>query len=190
MQSRRYQIFFIFAIMKKLFILLVCIVSVSISAQNLKKFYIQAAHESGQLFFIFPQKMKVSQATNKLKVSKLLYDYTHLTSEDEVSMLSTVIVNEPLTLEAVRINFSDGVEEEYKLEKIYVKPKSSKWQYRVRATIPLEKIKKMYSSNQPFSITYLSADGKQEIRYKDNQSKWNKIYPKFKKVLYIVDSNK
>lgn len=176
--------------MKKILILLICLVSISVSAQSLKGFYVQAAHESGQIFFVFPQKMKVSETNIKVKASKLLYDYTHLTSENEVSMLSTVTINQPSSFDAVCINYSDGVTEKYDLEKIYVKPKSSKWQYRVRATIPLEKIKKIYSSDQPFSLTYLSADGKMQITYKDSQSRWNKIKPKFQKVLFLIDSNK
>ena len=167
--------------------MVICLLSVlSISAQKINKDYIFYPQDTGNLYFIFPQKGFTSQNTTDLK--GLEYDVTYLTGSDSLTISYTYINREICKPEAVSFLSSDG-QVLYKVEAqmLFVQPLKKNWKHRGTVKIPFAKAVEFYGQGSKPQLQLHT--NKQDFRYQIANGKWEKQRYLISRVFEIIVNN-
>ena len=173
--------------MKTLVSLLVFIVvsigNVSYSA-GIEKMFVHRSAGDKSLFFIFSQTLPGCKETRSLTKS-MDYDYTYLQKTDSVTMLLTLPLQSRATGLLAKIT-TDKESYIFEPELIYAEPRKGKIIYRLRLNMPFDTFVEMYSSTDPFIVSFnYDCSGREEnLCFSYDKKKWldNK-----EKLLSIID---
>ena len=151
---------------------------------GIEKMFVHRSAGEESLFFIFTQNLPACKETRTIAKS-IDYDYTYLQKTDSVTMLLTL----PLHYTATGISAEIKTDKEsytFVPELIYAEPKKGKIIYRLRLNMPYEAFVDMYSSTNPFIVSFnYDCSGREEnvcFRYDDKKWLDNK-----EKLLSIID---
>ena len=170
--------------MKKLFLLLlVQTLCLTITAGNINKLYRSALTDKGMLYFLDEQKMPKCKAGASLK--PLLFDVTYLTSNDTVSIKSTVISLQAYKNTAVTIEKSNGQKITVPTEVIYRDLKGKGYKNHIEIKIPKETYLELYNDSQPFIIDFGDNN-----RFGFSAGKWAKHRQDVNRIWEIILLNK
>lgn len=171
---------------KRLAGILACLFSVLWCSAGINSMYVQKNGDNGWLFHIFSQKMP---STDK-KAKTLEYDYTYLEQTDSVTLLSTVITRtagKPLTTTIAYCG------EEYKAATglIYLRSKGKNFEIRTSTVIPFAVWEAMYSSPQPFTLTYTMEQGGTtvDMTFGYSSGKWSGNSGKLRQIISTIRIN-
>lgn len=182
-------LFFLFKMKTYLFFVFFFFTQILFS-QNLDDFYVSSPHQDGTLYFVYPQKMAVSDSSQQDCVSALLYDCTYLNSKDSVVLLCSVFTKEIFKPDSVFIK-ATGCEIGEKVEVLYYEPyKRKNWVCRIRCKICYRDWSYLYNLPQPYSLELKSIDDSKKISYIDSYKKWKKQREYFTKLIHLIDLNK
>lgn len=172
--------------MKKEYILSLLLLLLSCQtalAGNLSKRYYSYMTSEGMLYYICPQKMpKMSDSMAK---KPLLYDVTHLSTTDTVTISSTIWSQFPLQTDSVRIVQNGKVWRASAIEVIYVERDKNLYKTRVRFPLLWAELKELYSSNDPFILDFYH-----NFTYLYPLKEWNKKKEEMNEILRIIELNR
>ena len=141
-------------------------------AAGIEKMFVHRKAGDESLFFIFSQKMPACKETKSIAKS-IDYDYTYFQKTDSVAMLLTLPLNR--TAHHIIADISTD-KDTYSIvpELIYADPKNGKIIYRLRLNMSFETFVDMYSSSDPFTISfhYDYSGGDENICFRYDEKKW------------------
>lgn len=171
----------------KYIIFTICLLSViSISAQKINKDYLFFPQESGNLYFIYPQKGFTSQ--NKTDIKGLEYDITYLATDDSLTFSYIYINKEICKPETISFHSSDNkVLYQGKAQMLFVQPIKQNWKHRGTVKVPYAKAVEFFSQSSSIQLQFHT--NKQELHYQMNDSKWKKQCYLINRIFEIIANN-
>lgn len=171
---------------RALLLFFVVILATSAVAKNFNKAFLMNIHQDGKLYFVYETEMASCGGKG---VKGLRYDYTHIDSDDKVSMLATCTTDNPTKVDSFFIVLPSGERLEHKVEIIYNEASRKGWQNRFRCEIARDVWFDIYESEQPFAVEVHMMDGS-VITYKDSERNWQKSRDKMLFIQKIIELNK
>ncbi|MCC8155349.1 MAG: hypothetical protein LIP01_14910 [Tannerellaceae bacterium] len=166
--------------------LLFLLISIGGYAQKIHRNYSFYPQESGNVYFIHPQKGYISPDKNAVK--GLEYDITYISGKDSATINFTYFTNQVLQARTIRLQKQTGdVLYEAPLVSLFVQPRKNYWQQRMQFLIPYALLSELYKQSEPFLITL---SGGREIRYEIKPGSWKKQAELINKVFEVVEYNR
>ena len=164
-----------------------------VSAQNIEGFYQQAAHAEGLLYFVFPQKMRNHDSGRDVNLSNkpLLYDYTYLDTQDDVTLLITITTVAPFLPDSLVV--FTGKEDlflKWKTEVLYVQTRGKQWEVRTKTQLTFDEWCAIYLLRVVPQYVFVSMDKSCMTFHQDNKREWDKIAARFRKLHNLIQINR
>lgn len=156
---------------------ILCFSQALLFGQSMSKFYKSSTTDKGILYFIKPQKMKITEG-KKLAAKKLYHDYTYVQNADSVRLLLTLKTKEVFTGDSIYFYNKESKLTSYPLKTIYKEYKSHKWVNRLESFLAYKDWYHLYSGDKPAAFFFKLKDGK-EIHYSFTECKWKKLKTKY-----------
>ena len=176
--------------MKQLFCIVTLLLCLPMTAQNLGKFYKQALHSEGSLYFVLPQEMSELKIGKEQCCKPLSYDYTYLDARDSVTLLMTTVTKSLFKADSLSISFYVGEQRSYVTELIYCKSVKRGWECRIHCVLPYNDWKLMYQGAEPFTFTLFSKENNSRLSFSNKSGKWSEISTKFVRLQDIIRLNR
>lgn len=166
-----------------LLLLFIIIVPGRPAAQDISDYYNYINQDNGHLFFIELDQ----EFTNKDEKSSLVFDLTHLTISDTITMNFTYVADEFKELEVIRF-IQDDMEVSSPLEKIFVNADKGDWVHRYSSCFLFDDLEKIYQNPKKASLALDYGDETTILDVK--QKSWDKKSAILSKILTLIKANK
>ncbi len=172
-----------FITMKKILILLFSLYSCLSFAVKTEDMYLMRNIELGNLFFIFENSFQ--SADNK---NPLLFDMTHLSSCDTVSIKMTLTNKTLVDVDSVKLSWNEGSYTVINPILIYKEKDNKCWVNRCDCIFPYIFVEQAFTHQQcPTFTIYTTAH---TISYSLSQNKWDKLKLHFQEIFITIQSHK
>ena len=169
--------------MKKILIVLLCIHSCLSFAAKTEDMYLMRNTEKGDLFFIFENSFH--SIDNK---HPLLFDITHLTSCDTISVKMTITDKELVDVDSVKLSWSNTAYIVTNPILIYKEKDNKCWVNRCDCVFPYKFVEQAFTNKQcPIFTIYTTSN---TISYSLSPNKWNKLSLHFQEIFITIQSHK
>lgn len=172
--------------MKYLYSLILLFLSISVSSQDIKNKYSFRTTDEGSIIFIYP--LEGFECNELKKNKKLIYDITHVSNKDSVTINCTYYNENASPADSVFIYFDDKDKTDISFSMIFVQPyKKNYWQQRVSLKISKHLFSDLYKASVPFKIRICSKghDYLYTIKTKD----WIRQTALVNKIMQIAEYN-
>ncbi|PWJ40966.1 hypothetical protein [Sediminitomix flava] len=159
------------------------LLSVSVQAQDISKYFTSHYQEGGSLYFIFPQDGFVNES-NK---NPFTYDITYLVSKDTVTLNFSYLDASQIEIEKLSLKTEEG-SKSFKTKKIFVESEDEKWHHRYTALIPYADIKALFKQHELQPKLALVCES-EHIDLCIKASKWEKQSSIISKIFMEIDAN-
>jgi len=167
----------------QLFFILLLLISSTLKAQNISKYYTSSIQESGTLYYILPQ----SGFENKTLNVEFIFDITYSTSLDTAVLNFSYFDEFERMIDSVAL-ITAGRGFSGKVEKIFVETKKSKWHYRYSTKFLFANLDAFFAQVMPPEINIYTQQGMVNLKIKDRL--WSKQSLITKKILTLIRYNK
>lgn len=172
--------------MKYIFLLAYLFLFLAASAQKINKDYLFYPQETGNIYFIFPQ--KGFSSTDETDKKGLVYDITYLTSDDSITFSFTYINQEIRKPERMAFLTADGqILYRGKTHMLFVQPRKKHWEHRVAIKVPYKEAIRFYAQEQPGQLQVYT--NKKEILYQITPGNWKKHRLLTNRIFEIITNN-
>ncbi|MCD8264360.1 MAG: hypothetical protein LUD02_09595 [Tannerellaceae bacterium] len=171
--------------MRKYVLFLFLFITLTGNAQKLHRQYSFYPQETGNLYFVHPQKAFTS--TDRQAVKQLTYDITYLAPGDSATFSFTFHTKNICKSDSVFI-YNAGGELVYQTAAtyLYLQPHKSYWRQRVFIKLPYTLLTGLYKEENSFTICL---EGNCNLRYSMKKKTWQKQSAMMNNIVDLIRYN-
>ena len=138
------------------------------------------------IVFIHDFQFAANDANNDRGLKSMDYDITLVTSNDSVSITSTIISKKPFRPDSVGISGLGN----YAVERLYADPKGGKWANRLRFYITFQDFQRLTNADATPAITWLSGDASSAYTFSPKTKEWAKQQESWQFAIEVITENR
>lgn len=162
--------------------LVAILISTSVDAQKLKKYYTERVQEGGDLFFLY-ENDDFKGANTK---SDFLFDVTMRQDTDSVYFNFTYFCKKASPADSLYILTPD-VDIKVPVSKLFIDFEKKEWEHRYGATLKYDDFKSLIDQTDPPRLKVVTDNKK--LLFDIKTRKWHKYIDAISKVLYVFETD-
>ena len=145
-----------------------CVLCFQMEAQSIDKRYRSYIGNGGTAYFFLPKKLKETEG-----VKNFVYDITHLSITDTVTLNFTIVVEEPVMVDSLVLVNSDKITTVSSVSLLYRDVLDEGYEIRTTSGLALQKMQSVYSDASPLEFKMYLSNGK-VVKAAYKKSQWKK----------------